>query len=144
MKQLIITIIILLFTCNTQAQIINQNQQNININVPVIEKPIYIEKYRTVYIEKPRVAKQFAEPIVILGYLTVFPRDLGYYSSQPHDLISSLNRSKTFGKNNWRLPTEEELRLMESYADEIGLGDDIYGNQSCKWSIKARFFGWQH
>ena len=127
MKYIISTIIAILFAYCVQAQmIIQQQQQNVNINVPVIEKPVYIEKYRTVYVEKPRVAKQLKEPIVILGFLTVFPRDLGYYSSHPYDIISILNKQNTFGKNNWRLPTEDELRLMESYADEIGLGDDIY------------------
>ncbi len=128
MKKLISIIYFALIANMTLAQNynINQNQQNININVPVIEKPVYIEKYRTVYIEKPRVAKQLSQPVVILGYLTVFPRDIGYYNFQPHDIISNINRQNLYGKNNWRLPSPQELKLMESYADQIGLGNDIY------------------
>ena len=80
MKKLISIICFILIANMALAQNynVNQNQQNININVPVIEKPVYIEKYRTVYVEKPRVAKQLSQPVVILGYLTVFPRDIGY------------------------------------------------------------------
>ncbi len=128
MKKLISIICFILIANMALAQNynVNQNQQNINNNVPVIEKPVYIEKYRTVYIEKPRVAKQLSQPVVILGYLTVFPRDIGYYNSQPHDIISNINRQNLYGKNNWRLPNPQELKLMESYADQIGLGNDIY------------------
>ena len=42
----------------TQNAVIQQNQQNVNINLPIIEKPVYVERYRTVYINKPRVARR--------------------------------------------------------------------------------------
>lgn len=128
MKKLISIICFILIANMALAQNynVNQNQQNININVPVIEKPVYIEKYRTVYIERPKIPKQLSEPIVLLGYLTVFPRDIGFYNSHPHEIIRNINKQNMYNKNNWRIPTSDELKLMESYADEIGLGTDIY------------------
>lgn len=50
----------------TQNAVIQQNQQNVNINLPVIEKPVYVERYRTVYINKPRVARRLEEPVQLL------------------------------------------------------------------------------
>lgn len=122
----LLNILLPLFLWNGNAQVINQNQQSVNLNLPVIEKPVYITKYRTVYVEKPRVRKALSAPVVLLDYLTVFPRDLGFYDNHPNSIISNINKQSLYGKNNWRLPTAEELKLMESFADEIGLGDDIY------------------
>ncbi|MBR2863017.1 MAG: hypothetical protein IKB97_05610 [Bacteroidaceae bacterium] len=124
MNRFFLLIIFAILPFAISAQVINQNQQNVNINLPVIEKPVYIERYRTVYVE--RKPKELTEPVVLLGYLTVFPRDLGYYNSHPNQIISNINNQKLYGKNTWRLPTKEELIVMESYANTIGLSDDIY------------------
>lgn len=131
MKKLLIFINIFLsaFVC---AQNVNQNQQNININLsnlPVIEKPVYITKYRTVYVDKPqpkRVAKRLAQPVELLGYLWVYPYDLGEFSQHPTGVIAAINKKISFGRNNWRIPTPDELSVMEANANIVGLGDDIY------------------
>lgn len=105
---------------------LQQNQQNININVPVIEKKVYVEKYRTVYVEKPRVARKLNAPVQLLGYLWVYPEDLGNFSFVPVSVIAHLNAQNPHGRNNWRIPTPDELTVLEANAEQIGLGDDIY------------------
>lgn len=109
-----------------QSVSINQQQQNININVPVIEKPVYIERYRTVYVDKPRVARKLDKPVLLLGYLWVYPEDLGNFKQVPVSVINSVNAQKPYGRDNWRIPTPDELAVLEANADKIGLGDDIY------------------
>lgn len=104
----------------------NQQQQNININVPVIEKEVYVERYRTVYVDKPRVARKLEKPVLLLGYLWVYPEDLGNFARIPAGVISSINAQNPFGHSNWRIPTPDELALLEANAENIGLGDDIY------------------
>ena len=125
---LVFTLSILL-PANLKAQSvsINQQQQNININVPVIEKPVYIERYRTVYVEKPRVARKLDKPVLLLGYLWVYPEDLGNFKHGiPVSVINNVNAQKPFGRDNWRIPTPDELAVLEANAETIGLGDDIY------------------
>jgi hypothetical protein len=108
------------------AQSVSVNQQQVNINVPVIEKPVYIERYRTVYVDKPRVARKLNEPVLLLGYLWVYPEDLGNFKRVPADIITSINDKKPYGHDNWRIPTPDELAVLEANAEQIGLGDDIY------------------
>ena len=114
------------FSLSAQSYSVNNNQQQININVPVIEKPVYIERYRTVYVDKPRTARKLDKPVLLLGYLWVYPEDLGNFKQVPVGVINSINAQSPYGKNNWRIPTPDELAVMEANADKIGLGDDIY------------------
>lgn len=104
----------------------NQQQQTININVPVIEKKVYVERYRTVYVDKPRVARKLEKPVLLLGYLWVYPEDLGNFARVPVGVINSINAQNPYGHSNWRIPTPDELALLEANAEKIGLGDDIY------------------
>jgi hypothetical protein len=49
---------------------VQQNQQNVNINLPVIEKTVYVDRYRTVYVDRPqpkRVAKKTSCTHTIIG-----------------------------------------------------------------------------
>ena len=95
----------------------------------VIEKPVYIERYRTVYVDKPqpkRIAKILSAPIKLVGYLWVYPEDLGNFKQQPISVIAQVNKQKLHGHDNWRIPTPDELALLEANADKVGLGDDIY------------------
>ena len=61
-------------------------------------------------------------PIVLYGYLKVFPNDLGTFESEPRQVISRLNESQQFGYGSWRLPTNEELALMRA-NNLIGSGN---------------------
>lgn len=115
--------------CFGQDITVQQNQQNVNINLPVMEKTVYVDRYRTVYVDKPqpiRVAKKLSAPIQLLGYLWVYPEDLGNFKQIPFDVINSINEQNMYGRDNWRTPTPDELAVLENNADKVGLGDDIY------------------
>jgi uncharacterized protein (TIGR02145 family) len=113
---------------------VNQNTtviHNFPITERVIEKPIYIEKYRTVYVDRPaprRIARRLSAPLVLHGYLYVYTEDIGNFKSQRDalEIIENINRQAPFGRNNWRIPTSAELAVMEQNAAAVGLGDDIY------------------
>jgi uncharacterized protein (TIGR02145 family) len=115
--------------CFSQTVTVQQNQQNVNINLPVIEKTVYVDKYRVVYVDKPqpkRVARKLSAPIQLLGYLWVYPEDLGNFKQPPLGVIGSVNAQNPYGRDNWRIPTPDELAVLENNADKVGLGDDIY------------------
>lgn len=129
MRKIICIIVLCEVFCTTllaQNVTANQNQQNININVPVIEKKVYVDRYRTVYVEKPRVARKLEKPILLLGYLWVYPEDLGNFSQIPVGVVNAINAQKQYGRNNWRIPTPDELVVLEANGEKVGLGDDIY------------------
>lgn len=122
-------IFVLFENCCYGQTVIQQQQQNVVVNPVVIEKPVYIERYRTVYVDKPqpkRIARKLSAPVQLLGYLWVHTEDLGDFKSQPHSVIANVNAQSPYGRNNWRIPTPDELAVMEKNADKIGLGDDIY------------------
>ena len=111
---------------------VNQNQNTVIVNnQPVIERVQYVEKYRTVYVEKPqpkRYARTLSAPVCLVGSIWVYIEDLGDFRSQSDawEIIQYLNANGACGRNNWRIPTSAELTLMEKNADKIGLGDGIY------------------
>lgn len=51
---------------------------------------------------------------IILGYLKVFPEELGVFMSEPTSVISQINSQVQYGYNNWRIPTKEELTLLRN------------------------------
>jgi len=57
----------------------------------------------------------------ILGYLNVYPEDLGKFKKSPDNVINAVNMQSLNGYDNWRLPTEEELSLMYANGDNLGL-----------------------
>ena len=57
----------------------------------------------------------------LLGYLRVFPDDLGYFYEYPSSVIDAINRNRTYGISGWRLPTSEELSVLHSYGLQIGI-----------------------
>ena len=59
----------------------------------------------------------------ILGYLQVYPEDLGVFTGYPLSVVSAINRQKLYGYSDWRLPTNEELSLMYSYKEKLGIGN---------------------
>ncbi|MBP5381360.1 MAG: hypothetical protein J6Y39_06510 [Bacteroidaceae bacterium] len=111
---------------------VNQNQNNIIVNnQPVIERVKYIEKYRTVYVERPqpkRYARKLSAPVCLLSSIWVYVEDLGDFRSlaDAQEIVNRLNAVGKHGRNDWRIPTSAELTVMEQNADEIGLGDGIY------------------
>ena len=76
--------------CSGQTTVVQQQQQVV-VNPVVIEKPVYIEKYRTVYVDKPkRVARKLDKPVLLLGYLWVHTEDLGNFKQQQLDGLTVL------------------------------------------------------
>ena len=47
-------------------------------------------------------------------------------SQPPYQIIENLNKLNSYGHNNWRIPTPDELAVLEANAEKVGLGDDIY------------------
>lgn len=135
-RRLILVFLIVFVGTYSMAQNYNNNINNNNNNLiinnqPVIERVKYIEKYRTVYVEKPqpkRIARTLSEPICLLGSIWVYVEDLGDFRNQSDawEIIQHLNEKGAYGRNDWRIPSSAELTLMEENADKIGLGDGIY------------------
>lgn len=59
------------------------------------------------------------KPVKLYGYLTVYPKDIGSFTMQPNGVIAHLNNTVSYGYNGWRLPTDEELSVMRSAAEQI-------------------------
>ena len=72
----------------------------------------------------PKPAAQRTTPFVIMGYLKVFPNDLGKFDSVPSNVIRQINFQEQHGYNTWRLPTNEELSLM--VANSVVSSSDAY------------------
>ena len=71
-------------------------------------------------------------PYVLLGYLFVYPEDLGGFSTSPVSLINTINKNCSYGYNNWRLPTREELDLLTSNKRKLRLyGNGSYAYDQC-------------
>ena len=130
-------ILLLLIVVYNHSPLFAQNiiiQQNNNQQAPkerIIEKKIYVP----IEIEKKETPRQ---PICLHGYLYVFPDDLGRFGEYPSKMINSLNKSKPYGRGNWRLPTLEELQLMAQNSDKLGAV--IYRGQMVSFYMHS-FYG---
>ena len=120
MKNLFISLITLTLIstyANAQTVIIqNQNNQSNNqqerVIERVVEKPVYIEVERKT---------TNTGPFLLNGYLRVFPEDLGEFNEYPKTAIANINKNKAYGINTWRIPDEEEVRMLIQNAEKIGL-----------------------
>ena len=120
-KQVIIIIIFGLFSINCIGQ----------VNLPQIDLPQYNNQFRLKGAFSrsslpERSSRKISAPIMLNDYLLVYNEDLGYFNNHPDGLISNINEQKKFGRNNWRIPTPDELCVMENNADKLGMGSDIY------------------
>lgn len=64
-------------------------------------------------------ASSSGKPVVLYGYLAVYPNDIGEFRSAPTAIINHFNTTKTHNDNGWRLPTDEELSVMRNMASQI-------------------------
>lgn len=105
----LILVILTYVTMYAQNIIIQQNNQQ----VPS-EKVVIKEKHVPIYIKEQPPA--LTQPVLIYGYLHVYPVDLGLFQVQdfPYQVIQNINKVNAYGRNTWRLPTKEELSIMES------------------------------
>ncbi len=114
MKRLLILVFFLVSNYTLSAQnIIVQQQNNMQtqqekVVIKEVEVPVYIK-------ETP------SGPICLNGYLYVFPDDLGQFREYPSSMIKSLNQSQPYGRSNWRLPTLDELRMMEQNRRKLNV-----------------------
>lgn len=100
-------------------------------SLPTISKEYYNATYRKntgFNRTKPteRIARRLQAPITLNGYLMVYNEDLGYFNQHPTTVIGQINAQKKFGRDNWRIPTPDELGIMEANAATLGMGSDIY------------------
>lgn len=65
-------------------------------------------------------------PVLLNGYLWVYNEDLRYFNQHLEGIISRPNAQRRLGKDYWRIPTPDELCMMEDNADKLGMGSDIY------------------
>jgi len=60
-----------------------------------------------------RISPDNTNVVVLFGFLYVFPEDLGVLThSQALTTIANINAVNLHGHNDWRLPTENELRII--------------------------------
>lgn len=122
MKKVFILIIVIVATvtlpglsCYAQNTVIIQQNTNQPTQKKVIEK-VYVP----VPVEKNTV---LTEPVLLYGYLLVYPVDLGKFQNYPADVISNINAAGAFGRTNWRLPTSSELDVLKQNAKVINLDE---------------------
>lgn len=63
--------------------------------------------------EKSTIRKR-TEVEVVLGYLKVYPEELGVFPNVPTTVIAQINRQHLYDYNSWRIPTTEELALLRA------------------------------
>lgn len=79
------------------------------------------------------------EVVTLLGYLHVFPEDLGakFYSISYQEemdykgfseIIAAINTNKVHGYDTWRLPTKSELEIMDNNREKLGLKKCYYND----------------
>lgn len=93
------------------------------------QKPKVVYKDRIVYKEKER-----KEPVLVGGYLYVYPEKLGCFRKCPQAIINGINKKRTYGRSTWRLPTSDEVEIIES-CKEINLRDYGVYPSSMNWGI---------
>lgn len=70
---------------------------------------LHMENPTTSFVTKERDSVE-----VLFGYLKVYPKELGIFSTEPLSIINQINTQIQYGYNNWRIPTDEELTLLRN------------------------------
>lgn len=72
---------------------------------------------------------------VLYDYLYVFPEDLGVFSTKPFNIIDITNRNNSYGYSDWRLPTIEEVQIMQANATMLRLDNArAYASEYTNWN----------
>lgn len=72
------------------------------------------------------------EVVTLLGYLYVFPEDLGdLLRKEVSGIITAINKNNAYGYNTWRLPTLAEIKIMSNYKSKIGIEEIRYDSEKC-------------
>ena len=102
---LIVLAIMLSFMCTSNAQNTNANTKDTTKTEKKDEGP-KIYRRSSVYI--------------LVGYLRIFPYELGAFDYPPTDIINRVNANEQYGYNTWRIPTNAEITIIKAngYADQ--------------------------
>lgn len=58
--------------------------------------------------------------IALLGYLYVYPEDLGKLThAEAMEMCRNMNSANSYGFNNWRLPTRNELKVIMNNKSKV-------------------------
>lgn len=97
----------------------------------------------------PDLASQLSRKIntttvpCLQGYLYVYPEKLGTSTlSGAKDKIKHLNACNSFGRNNWRLPTTDELKMIAQNLSVLNY--EIEGEYGYAFSSGVTYKGVQH
>jgi TolB-like protein len=76
--------------------------------------------------------------VVLLGYLYVFPEDLGYMTYQEaQSACANVNAVNAYGYDDWRIPSDDEVKVVQQNAGKVNLEGRGYGSvNKCtvKWN----------
>lgn len=69
--------------------------------------------------EGPKIYRR-SSVYILVGYLRIFPYELGAFDYPPTDIINRVNANEQYGYNTWRIPTNAEITIIKAngYADQ--------------------------
>lgn len=91
-----------------------------------LAEQISIKPIEVIHEEKNTVRKR-NEVEVVLGYLKVYPTELGVFPGAPSTVIAQINRQHLYDYDTWRIPSDEELALLRA---NNYLSDSVYISSS--------------
>ncbi|MDR1553285.1 MAG: DUF1566 domain-containing protein [Prevotellaceae bacterium] len=81
-----------------------------------------------------------SDVVKLLGYLYVYPEDLGKLThGEAMEMCKNMNAANSYGFNNWRLPTRNELKVIMNNASKVkGLKSHGYScNNGTAWCYQV-------
>lgn len=107
MKKSILIVLAIMLSCMCTS-----NAQNTNANTKDTTKT---EKKD----EGPKIYRR-SSVYTLVGYLRIFPYELGAFNYSPTDIINRVNANEQYGYNTWRIPTNAEITIIKAngYADQ--------------------------
>lgn len=107
MKKSILIVLAIMLSCMCTS-----SAQNTNANTKDTTKT---EKKD----EGPKIYRR-SSVYILVGYLRIFPYELGAFDYPPTDIINRVNANEQYGYNTWRIPTNAEITIIKAngYADQ--------------------------
>lgn len=85
------------------------------------------------------------EAFVLYGYFKVYPEDLGKFDTYQEfeSIIKGINQQGLYGSNKWRLPTVDELSILNNNYELLGLYVKQWRSDSGKTNNSPSNFYWR-
>ena len=99
-----------------------------------------MQKIAQELVENLTVSTNPKSVITLYDYLYVYPEDLGKFSTEPKSFITAINKQNTYGFNDWRLPTKEELDLLNSNKRNLGMFYSAEYAYNGSWNNSAQSY----